>query len=365
MIVVIFCSILAMLLTYLDSEGKLRNGMVLSFVLLAFLGVIHYDYGNDYMAYYNIYNSIVDYKASVTDVLSGDVYKDVGWTILCLLFSHLGGFFVLVAAISILENYTYYILIKKFVPHKHWTFALFIYLFNYTYYLLNFSMLRQGLAIALGVMAIILYKKTTHKYILPILLLFVAFSIHSSSLICSLAYILCLFQYKDTKSLSIILSVLFVVFILSRDFMVSFIEPFLVFDTFDGFLEKYSERGQVSGLGLLFLVNSIPLFVAASLYYKRTALSSDEKHLLLLASIGVIIVPFSTIALMISRLAIYFSVFSIAAFPIMYSKITNQSLRIGLVALFITSQLYSYYDFFTSKTYGIPYSDFTTIFSVL
>lgn len=365
MIVVVFCSILSMLLTYLDSKERLRNGMAFSFVLLAFLGVIHYDYGNDYMAYYNIYNSIIYYKGSVTDILSGDVYKDVGWTVLCLLFSHFGGFFVLIAAISIFENFTYYFLIKKFVPQRHWAFALFIYLFNYTYYLLNFSMLRQGLAIALGVMAVILLKKTTHKYILPIILLFVAFSIHSSSLICSLAYILCFFQYKNTKSLSIILSVLFVAFILSRDFMASFIEPFLVFDTFDGFLDKYSERGQVQGLGLLFLVNSIPLFVAASLYYKEATLSIDEKHLLLLASIGVMIVPFSTIALMISRLAIYFSVFSIVAFPIMYNKIANRSFRGALVALFIASQIYSYCDFFTSQTYSIPYREFKTIFSVL
>lgn len=147
--------------------------------------------------------------------------------------------------------------------------------------------------------------------------------------------------------------------------MASFIEPFLVFDTFDGFLEKYSERGQVQGLGLLFLVNSIPLFVAASLYYKEATLSIDEKHLILLSCVGIMIVPFSTIALMISRLAIYFSVFSIAAFPVMYSKISDRRLRAGLVSLFIVSLLYSYYDFFTSDTYSVPYNEFKTIFSVL
>ena len=365
MVVVVFCSILAIILTYFDSNKKLRNGMIFSFIILALISAIHYDYGNDYMAYYKIYNNIIDYNGSVEEILSGDVFKEVGWAVFCLLLSYLGGFFVLVATISIFENYVYYLLIKKFVPQKHWVFALFIYLFNYTYYLLNFSMLRQGLAITLGVMAIILFKKTNHKYIFPILLLFLAYNIHSSSLICALAYILCFFRYENTRLLSIILSVLFIVFILSRDSMASFIEPFLVFDTFDGFLEKYSERGQVSGLGLLFFVNSIPLFVAASLYYKKTAFSSDEKHLLLLSSIGIMVVPFSTIALMISRLAIYFSVFSIAAFPVMYSKISDHGLRAGLVSLFIVSQLYSYYDFFTSDTYGVPYNDFKTIFSVL
>ena len=365
MIVVVFCSILAFILTYLDSNNKLRNGMVYSFIILAFLGVIHYDYGNDYMAYYKIYNTIIDNSGSVTEILSGDVYKDVGWCLLCLLFSYLGGFFVLVAAISIFENYVYYLLIKIFVPKKNWAFSVVIYLFNYTYYLLNFSMLRQGLAVALGVMAIILFKKTTHKYILPIVLLLLAYNIHSSSLICALAYILCFFRYDNTRLLSIILSVLFIVFIISRDAMASFIEPFLVFDTFDGFLEKYSERGQVSGLGLLFLINSIPLFLAASLFYKKYAFSSDEKHLILLSCIGIMVVPFSTIALMISRLAIYFSVFSIAAFPVMYSKISDHKLRVGLVSLFIVSLLYSYYDFFTSDTYSVPYKEFKTIFSVL
>lgn len=365
MIVVLLCSLIAMLLTYLNGKGELRNGLILSFLLLGFLGVIHYDYGNDYMAYYKIYNNIIDYHGSFAEIINGDVYKDAGWTILCMLFSHLGGFFVLVAAISIFENYVYYRLITTFVPQKQWVFALFIYLFNYSYYLLNFSMLRQGLAIALGVLAIILFKRTTHKYVLPILLLFAAYSVHSSSLICSFAYILCFFQYKNTKSLSVMLIILFVVFFLSRNFMAKFIEPFLVFDTFDTFLEKYSERGQVSGLGLLFIVNSIPLFVAAVLFFRKSFFTIDEKHLLLLASIGILVVPFSTIALMISRLALYFSVFSIAAFPIMYNKITDQALRVGLVSLFVASQLYSYYDFFTSYTYSVPYSEFKTIFSVL
>ena len=106
-------------------------------------------------------------------------------------------------------------------------------------------------------------------------------------------------------------------------------------------------------------------FLNASYRKEMVAFSIDEKHLLLLASIGVMIVPFSTIALMISRLAIYFSVFSIVAFPIMYNKIANRTFRGALVALFIASQIYSYCDFFTSQTYSIPYREFKRIFSVL
>lgn len=365
MIVVVVCSFIAMLLTYLETKDQFPNGMMMGFLLLGFLGAIHYDYGNDYMAYYDIYDSITAYSVTMSDIFGGFVYKDVGWTILCLLFSHIGGFFVLVAAICIFENFVYYQLISRFVPKNLWAFSLFIYLFNYTYYLLNFSMLRQGLAIALATMAIILFIKTSHRYLIPILLLYFAYSVHSSSLICVLMYILCMFPYKNTKVLASVISVLFVLFIVFRGSMVSFIEPFLVFDTFDYFLGKYSERGQVSGLGVLFWVNSIPLFITAALYYKNELFSIDEKRIVFFATIGLMIVPFSTIALMISRLAIYFGVFSIAAFPIIYDRINNPEIKRWLTVLFVIAQLYSYYDFFTSDTYSKSYAEFKTIFSVM
>ena len=325
MIVVVSCSIIAWFLTLLDSKGILSGGMRMAFLILATLGVIHYDYGNDYMAYYEIYHSITDFDNSWCDIFEGLVYKDVGWH-----------------------------------------FAVFIYLFNYCYYLLNFSMLRQGLAISLLVLTvIIIYQKKKYRYIVSAILFLFAFSIHSSALFFAIAYVLWLLPLKNTKILSYIVLILFALIVTFRGVMANIMQPFLSIDTFDTFVENYSGRNAVSGLGVLFFVNCIPLFVSLHLFYYNKFHNDDMGFLVLFVMVGIIIVPFSTIILVISRLSFYFSIFSIVAYPIIYDKITNSRIKIGLIALLIVSTMYSYYDFFTNETFRQPYAVFRTIFEVL
>ena len=62
MYIVIFFSILVLFLTYLDSRGKMKGGMKVGFVLVAILGAIHYDYGNDYISYLGDYEEITSYS---------------------------------------------------------------------------------------------------------------------------------------------------------------------------------------------------------------------------------------------------------------------------------------------------------------
>lgn len=366
MIVVVSCSIIAWFLTLLDSKGILSGGMRMAFLILATLGVIHYNYGNDYMAYYDIYHSITDYDNSWSDIFDGLVYKDVGWTLLCIFFSKIGGFFMLIGVLSIFENYVYYQMIKCFLPRNQWHFALFLYLFNYCYYLLSFSMLRQSLAISLLVLTIIIiYQKKRYRYIVTAILFLFAFSVHSSALFFIIAYLLYLLPLKNTKLLSYIIFFLFVTIVVFRGTMAFFMQPFLAVDTFDTFVENYSGRNAVSGLGMLFFVNCIPLFVVLYLFYYKKFQNEDILPLILFVIVGIIIVPFSTIILVISRLTLYFSVFSIVMYPIIYNKITNSRIKIGLISLLVASTLYSYYDFFSSETFREPYAVFHTIFEVL
>lgn len=365
MIVVVSCSIIAWFLTLLDSKGILSGGMRMAFLILATLGVIHYDYGNDYTNYYEIYHSITDSVNSWHDIFGGLVYKDVGWTLLCIFFSHIGGFFVLIGAINIFENFIYYKMIKCFLPRNQWHFAIFIYLFNYCYYLLSFSMLRQSLAIALLVLTIIIiYRKRRYRYMVSAIIFLFACSVHSSALFFALAYMLWLLPLKNTKILSYIVLFLFALIVTFRGVMANIMQPFLSIATFNNFAENYSGE-YVSGLGILFFINSIPLFVATYLFYYNKFQDEAERHIVLYSVIGLIIVPFSTIILMISRLSFYFSVFSIVVYPIIYHKMTHPVMKFGFISLLVMSLLYSYYDFFTSETYMQPYAVFHTIFEVL
>ena len=112
MYVVIFISLVCLFLTYLDSIGKFRKGLSFSFVLLGFLAAIHYDYGNDYMPYYELYSQLTYYPFDYKSIIDGD-YKDYGWAFLCYIFKPLGGFFTMVAVLSIIQNYIVYKFIKR------------------------------------------------------------------------------------------------------------------------------------------------------------------------------------------------------------------------------------------------------------
>ena len=108
MFVVIICSLIAILFTFLESRGTFPNGMKLGFVLVTILGVIHYDFGNDYMSYYSVYESIKDVPFDFELIMSGDLYREPGWVFLNYLFKPVGGFFMLVAVLSIIQNVIIY-----------------------------------------------------------------------------------------------------------------------------------------------------------------------------------------------------------------------------------------------------------------
>ena len=105
--------------------------------------MIHYDYGNDYMPYYNVYKQVTSYRFDLSGILAGDYFREPGWVLLCWFFKPIGGFFMMVAVLNLIENMLVYRTIKIYVEKKWWPLSVFIYLFSTSLYLLNFSMMRQ------------------------------------------------------------------------------------------------------------------------------------------------------------------------------------------------------------------------------
>lgn len=101
--------------------------MKYGFILVTVIAMIHYNYGNDYESYHNAYNLIVSTPFDITNIMEGGVYREPGWALLCYLFSQLGGFFVMVAVLNVIQNIIYYKAIKKYVPKNLWFFSVFIY----------------------------------------------------------------------------------------------------------------------------------------------------------------------------------------------------------------------------------------------
>ena len=197
MYIVIFSSLFALLLTLLDSKGSVNKGMKWGFFIITFLGCVHYNYGNDYIEYHKIYNTIVSTKFDWGYLISGYIYKEPGWAVLCYLFKHIGGFFMMVAVLNIIQNAIVYKVIKNNVSKYWWPLAVFVYLFSTSFYLLNFSMMRQGLAICLFLGAWEAIKNK--RFFLTLLMLLIASTIHTSALILLPVALTCFVNIKKGR----------------------------------------------------------------------------------------------------------------------------------------------------------------------
>ena len=362
MYLVIFCSFIAILLTYLDSYKIFNGGMKWGFILVTFLAVIHYDYGNDYMSYLGVYQEISRFD-TLTSVVDEDVYRDIGWSVVNYLFRYFGGFFGLVATISIFEGVVYYTAIKKYLPRRLWWFGIVIYLLVPSFYLYNFSMLRQGLVIAVFLSLWPLIEKRKWWIAAPIL--YASSFIHGSALVLVIFAFWVFLPVKNGKLLTIVYLGILIALFFSSTFL-SNVSNFVFesTDAFDGYMETYSQREMNKSLGLGFFIYLIPLIVQL-IYLGNYAVSENLRRVVALACLSSFFIPLSMVIPMIGRVAMYFSAYSTIAIPLAYNEINMKQIRNILIVLYIVILLYDYYLFFTSEVWTAHYSIFHTIFSLL
>ena len=351
---------MALLLTYLESRNRLKNGMKLGFALVTLLGVIHYNYGNDYMAYYDIYKSIVNVPFNFSNVIGGYVYKEPGWALINYAFKPIGGFFMMVAVLNIIQNVIYYRFIKNNVARSWWPVAIFIYLFSSNFYLLNFSMMRQGLVIAVF-LAMWKYIKAK-KWHIALVGLILAASVHSSALILLPFSFWGFIKMKNGKVWAIIYLVLFFFLWSADDFLNGVFEALIIFEEFQEYSYYLNDAESVE-FGVGFLINMLPFVV--SIYYLMIDKEQTEQNhqLVALATIGFMILPFGQIIPLISRVGMYFGAFSICAFTDSYSIIRNRYMRWIMIGIYVAITLYDYWNFFNNSVYADSYYHFKTIFT--
>lgn len=364
MYLVLTISLAALILTILESVGYIRRGMLMGFVLVTILSCLHYDYGTDYMAYFDLYAKITSWPFDIRSVLAGDVYKEPGWTLLNYLFSSLGGFFSLVAVLSIIQNVCVYRFIKKEVAREWWWLAVFVYLFVSSFYLLSFSMLRQSFVMCLFVGLWGYIKK--RNWWMPLIVLLLCSTIHSSAIILlPFAFWGFLSMKKNGKIIAIILVIMLPLLWLSKELLGRiFFQMTSFFSLVGEYEEIYAGGSMVSRVGVGFFLNLIPF--AVSVYYVFTSGKRPEAscQLVLLASLGFLFAPFSQLIQLIARVNYYFEMFSIVSIPIIYGAIGNRAIRVGLLAVYILMCCYGYYVFLSSPVYHDSYSVFHTIFDL-
>ena len=365
MYILIFISLLCLLFTYCESIGKMKNGMAWGFTLLTILAALHYDFGNDYMPYLRTYNEITSYGFDWVAIINKDVWKEPGWALLCYAFYPIGGFFSLVIFLSILQNVIYYKFIRRYVDSKWWVFAVFIYLFSTSYYVLNMSMFRQGLAIALFVWAFTFIKD---KKLLPAAaLVIIAASVHNSAkvLLPFLFWGFIPMNEKSSKVISVLSAVLFVVLFFSPDTVNSLFMGLSDFEDVQIYSDTYGDSSNKASFGIGFILNTIPFVMFLYYMLKNNEAEVWQRQLVSLACIGTFIIPFGQIIPMIGRIGMYFGVFTISSIPIVYKWIPNYHIKRAVLFIFIMMTLYDYYLFFTDSAFAKSYSTYHTIFSAM
>ena len=148
MYVVLISSVIACLLAY-SQRYNYKKALLFAFLLICFISCIRCDYGNDYQNYYNIYQNIISQPFSLSAIFEE---SEPGWILLCYLTKPIG-YFGLIAVLSIFQIVVYYRFICKYVPIREQWLAVLLYLFNPTIWLLQLSMMSQGLAISIFLIA--------------------------------------------------------------------------------------------------------------------------------------------------------------------------------------------------------------------
>ena len=328
--------IILVLVIYLITHYKTNNKvfsdkifLMLVFILFFFLVGFRSVYmGNDTITYINLFKKC----SSVSFKILSEMRYEKGY----LLFNYFLSSFVhnsrvFLIVFSFIFNYIVYRFIKKY--SKDYLKSILLYICLLIIYL-SMTMFRQYFAMLI---VLISYKYAIEQRKIPfILLIILAISMHSSAIVGLLIYPICNIKFTKKRFIFILLVTMLVTFFLGG--MLNKIS--LIFN-YDILYEIRHESISVANL-LYALVYFI--FTIIAMYVKKYCKDCGDnidKYIYLLLFTTV----FNIMALrmnVLSRMADYFSIFSIVAIPNVLANIKNfNTRRISNVILFIFLFLYS------------------------
>ena len=339
-------------LAYLSRYKNLDWGLKLSFVLIFLFLSFRFDFGNDYQEYLNRFEQ---YKS---EDLSFELFKDdlfePGWIFLNWLFKDLG-FFSMNIFLAFFSSLIYYHFIVKYVPSNYYWLAVFFYVFNTNFLLIQSSAMRQAVAIMLFVFSInYLNEKRLLKYIFCIA---IASLFHYSALLLFAIYLL-VFYKKRIGTIGVYIIFLFYIFLIVGSKVLA---PYLIgFVSFFSDKYKYYQDEGVVNSGIGFVYYSFILLVMS---YNEKKHERDVGLISKIAILSMLIMPLSLVLDMVGRFNIYLTPAIIVAYPNLISKIEKPLNRIIICTILCAFTLFQFYQFFYSETYNEYYMNYKTIFS--
>jgi hypothetical protein len=310
-----------------------------TFATLFLFMSLRFNYGNDYMGYYNNHSLM---NAGVSAWGTSDY-------LFYLLNVSIPNFFIFIAVISLFYLATVYHLIKTNLRVKDYWFAILILLINPYLFLVQLSSLRQTLAICLFIFAVNFAVKK--KLILYIAFVVLASEMHSSALLLLPLYFI-MNEKKFNKKWVTISLLLMVILLFSPIFDMILNKAFEYFPHY----RFYYEQGNQNSVRAT-LISSVYFFV---ILFNLNKLKGKQiiygKLSLIATGISILAIKVS----MLTRIGMYFDIFLIITLPQLFREISDKKIRILLFALLITIYLLRYYSFFTNPLWE-SYKNYKTI----
>lgn len=353
MLTVLAINSISVLFAYLSKYKNYKFGLELSFLIIILFLSIRYNYGNDYKSYLEMFKFIN--STDNLDLSFDSTQIEPGWKLLNRLFKPLG-FFSMVIATTIFQCYAYYVFIKKYVPIKWQWFAVFIYTFSAGFMLMQASMMRQAFAMSIFLLSIdYIYQKKVVHYIACVV---IAYTFHQSALLMIPLIILGFCNFKINTKWIISILLFFISTILFQQFFADKIILLTAsqFNKYEYYIESKAEIN--SGVGIIF---QFGLFLAILFNEKKQRM--DKSILYKISALSFILIPFAFIVALITRIGMYFSIFTIVVYPLIAEGIKNKAAKYSFLVLIILWTLYSFFIFFTSDIWKEAYSSYQTIFA--
>lgn len=358
MISILVINFICLYFAYLYAKGKMSIGLSIAFIFQFVFFSLRTDYGNDFDNYFEVYEMFSNIP--VSEALSSDYqHFEIGWRLLCVCLRDLG-FQSLVIITQAIVSISYYIFIKDCIPKQLTLFALFVYLFNPDYMLLQLSMMREGIAIGFIVLSITSILKK--NYLLSFIFTVISILFHRTAVVFSIVYIFLLIEPHLRKNVNKYIAICFVLLFPLVSIIISKYGMLLFqLDSFARY-ENYLERtdGLTFGIGNIFefILYGLPSFI----YYKYCCDNNKERTACQIYLLSYLLYPFATITVILQRLSIYLSIVSIIVIPNISYKMQH-SIQKPYVAMYIIYSIYRFISFFYSPIYGKYFIEYHTIFS--
>ncbi len=355
MIPALITAIIAVFLAFLSrNEKKHSYFLLLSFaVLTAFLSLGYY-WGNDVATYETWFDGFEKSGIAWWNFSQYDYFtqKEYGFICINLLLKPFG-FWGMRAVLFFIENAIVYYFIKTHVNKKWYWLAVFVYVFNPNFWVLSSSMMRQWLAMCVVLLSVMNLEKG--KKIRYLLLLILAFSIHFSAIAALAILPIYILQKKNSMQSFVILIVILIGFWLLSPIFIDYVVLFLKAEAFYqlGYMDTHGGIGITS---IAFLL--IYIFI---LYCSIKA--NQQKNLpCWIVVLAALVMPLLSYGELISRIGFYFSIFTLAAFPLFMAnpkidKLTKNS----VISVVILYDLYLFYLFFHNPMWIKSFGTYHTI----